>query len=77
MEAIMARRNAQLILGAAVVAGMSVVAATTMGRAVAQSPVADTRVMMEKAIADDGDFQFGDHQRLKSYLLDGPRNRSK
>ena len=73
----MPRSNSQLIFGAAVAAAMSMGVVTTMGRAVAQSPAAVTRVMMEKAIADDGDFQFGDHQRLKSYLLDGPRNRSK
>jgi hypothetical protein len=82
MEAIMRSNITQLMIGTAVAIGMSVVAVSAIGSAVAQSPVAPTQVMGQEGLTNrfespisETDFRLGDRQQLKGYFLDGSRDR--
>jgi hypothetical protein len=82
MEAIMRSNVTQLIIGAAVAIGMSVVAVSAIGSAVAQSPADPTQVMGQEALTNrfgppisETDFRISDRQQLKGYFLDGSRDR--
>jgi hypothetical protein len=82
MEAIMRSNITQLIIGTAVAIGMSVVAVSAIGSAIAQSPVAPTQVMGQEGLTNrfespisETDFRINDRQQLKGYFLDGSRDR--
>lgn len=66
----------RLIIGTAVAAGMSVVAMSAIGGAVAQSsvePRQETLTNRSTFPISETDFRFSDHQQLKGYFLDGSR----
>jgi hypothetical protein len=66
----------RLIIGTAVAAGMSVVAMSATGGAVAQSsvePRQETLTNRSTFSISETDFRFSDHQQLKGYFLDGSR----
>ena len=70
----------QLVIRTAVAVGMSVIAVSAIGCAVAQSPVAATEVSGQKALANrsplsEADFRLTDRQQLRGYFLDGSRGR--
>jgi hypothetical protein len=82
MEAIMRSNITQLMIGTAVAIGMSMVAVSAIGSAVAQSPVAPIQVMGQEALTNrfespisETDFRISDRQQLKGYFLDGSRDR--
>ena len=61
----------QLIIGTAVMVGMSVIAIS----AVAQSPVEATQEALTNrstSPSSETEFRLSDHQQLKGYFLDGP-----
>ena len=78
LEAIMRNSSIKrLIIGTAVAAGMSVVAMSAIGGAVAQSssgePRQETLTNRSTFPISETDFRFSDHQQLKGYFLDGSR----
>ena len=65
---------AQLVLAAATLAVL-----TTSGSAVAQSPEERSpsrprEVLVNRNENSETDFRLGDHQKLRSYFLDGSRD---
>ena len=66
----------RLIMGTAVAAGMSVVAISAIGGAVAQSsgqPRQETLTNHSTFPIAETEFRLSDRQQLKGYFLDGPR----
>ena len=73
----------QLMIGTAVAIGMTMVALSAIGSAVAHSPE-PTRVIGQKALLhhysspmSEIDLRLNDHQQLRGYFLDGSRDRFK
>jgi hypothetical protein len=81
MEAIMRNSSiTQLVIRTAVAVGMSVIAVSAIGCAVAQSPVEATEVSGQRALAkrsplSDADFRLTERQQLRGYFFDGSRDR--
>ena len=69
----------QLMIGTAVAIGMTMVALSAIGSAVAHSPEEPTRVIGQKALSpmSEIDLRLNDHQQLRGYFLDGSRDRFK
>lgn len=66
----------QLVIRTAVAVGMSVIAVSAIGCAVAQSPVEATEVSGQKrSPLSDADFRLTEHQQLRGYFFDGSRDR--
>jgi hypothetical protein len=66
----------RLIMGTAVAAGMSVVAISAIGGAVAQSsgqPRQETLTNHSTFPISETEFRLSDRQQLKGYFLDGSR----
>jgi hypothetical protein len=66
----------RLIIGMAVAAGMSGVAISAIGGAVAQSsgqPRQETLTNRATFPISETEFRLSDRQQLKGYFLDGPR----
>jgi hypothetical protein len=63
----------QLIIGTAVAFGMSVVAVTAIGSAVAQAPVElvaqDALTNRPEALLSETDFRLSDRQQLRGFFL--------
>ena len=77
MEAIMRNSSiTQLVIRTAVAVGMSVIAVSAIGCAVAQSPVVATEVSGQKrSPLSDADFRLTERQQLRGYFFDGSRDR--
>ena len=74
----------QLLIGTAAAIGMSVVAVSAIGSAVAHPPVEPTQVVGQDPLTNrrgsprsETDFRLGDRQQLRGYFLDGSRDRSR
>ena len=69
----------QLMIGTAAAIGMTMVALSAIGSAVAHSPEEPTRVIGQKALSQmsEIDLRLNDHQQLRGYFLDGSRDRFK
>ncbi len=70
----------RLVIRTAVAVGMSVIAVSAIGCAVAQPPVEATEVSAQKALPNRSplsqvDFRLTDRQQLRGYFLDGSRDR--
>jgi hypothetical protein len=81
MEAIMRNSSiTRLVIRTAVAVGLSVIAVSAIGCAVAQPPVEATEFSSQKALTNrsplsQADFRLTDHQQLRGYFLDGSRDR--
>jgi hypothetical protein len=81
MEAIMRNSSiTRLVIRTAVAVGMSVIAVSAIGCAVAQPPVEPTEVSSQKALTNrsplsQADFRLTDRQQLRGYFFDGSRDR--
>ena len=74
----------QLMIGTAVAIGMSMVAVSAIGSAVAHSPEETTQVIGQKALLNhhgspmsEMDLRLSEHQQLRGYFLDGSRDQFK
>jgi hypothetical protein len=72
----------QLLIGSAAAIGISVVAVSAIGSAVAHPPVEPTQIVAQQTLTNRSespfseiDFRLGDHQHLKGYFLDNSRDR--
>jgi hypothetical protein len=73
----------QLMIGTAVAIGMSVVAVSAIGSAVAHSPEEPTQAIGQESLLNrygsplSEDLRLSDRQQLRGYFLDGSRDRLK
>ena len=72
----------QLLIGTAAAIGISVVAVSAIGSAVAHPRVEPTQIVAQQTLTNRSespfseiDFRLGDHQHLKGYFLDNSRDR--